>query len=519
LAIPGVQASVSIRSRAGKALILALFSVALADCGKSGVHPKDVEPSALQSEVRDAQVRSFYQARQWKAAWDRKSEKALLEIIEQAPTNGLKPELFLKEPLPTDANAREAALTAAALKYATALARGYADPRKISAVYTIPRPKTDVAAGLTQALDQQGLAEWYASLPPQTDEYRAMSDAHIQYLQLAGQTKLTPVPGGKAIKPGRRDRRIPQIVASLRATSYLPPEPPTADGKPTPAASTRYSPPLVAAVRRLQADFGMKPDGVIGEATLGVINLGPAGLARQLAIAMERLRWLERDPPRTRVDVNTAAAFLDYWRDGRLVDHRNVVPGEPDKATPQLQASFSQLVANPYWRIPDSIYEEELADKGAAYFAANNMAMKDGRLVQLPGPKNSLGLVKLDVQDPQQIYLHDTPAKALFSFPERHRSHGCVRVENALQFAAMLASQDNVLSKFEQALASGEETTVRLRTDIPVRLLYHTAFWDGRSIQFRPDVYGWDDDVAMALGLVRGGPRKSLQKESGDIGP
>jgi murein L,D-transpeptidase YcbB/YkuD len=233
---------------------------------------------------------------------------------------------------------------------------------------------------------------------------------------------------------------------------------------------------------------------------------------------MERLRWLERRPPDTRIDVNTAAAFLDYWRGGQNMDHRNVVPGEPEKPTPQIQASFKSLVANPYWRIPDSIYKEELADKGQAYLDENRMVMKDGKLVQLPGPKNSLGLVKFDMEDPQQIYMHDTPFKELFALPERHRSHGCVRVEDAIGFAGMLASEDGVDAQLQEALASGDEKWVKLKTEIPVRLLYHTAFWDGSRIQFRPDVYGWDDNVAMALGLVRGLLRRPIQNGQ-DIGP
>jgi murein L,D-transpeptidase YcbB/YkuD len=275
---------------------------------------------------------------------------------------------------------------------------------------------------------------------------------------------------------------------------------------------------LVAAVSQLQADFGLKADGIVSGDTLDVLNLGPGGRARQLAIAMERLRWLDRNPPGTRIDVNIAAAFLDYWRDGQHLDRRNVVSGEPDKPTPQIQASFKQLVANPYWRIPDSIYEEELADKGPGYFARNQMVFKDGKLVQLPGPKNSLGLVKFDMQDPQQIYMHDTPFKELFALPERHRSHGCVRVEDALGFASMLASQDGVDDKLQEALAGGDEKWVRLKTEISVRMFYHTAYWDGSRIQFRPDVYGWDDDVAAALGLVRGVLRRPVQK-SQDIGP
>ncbi len=495
----------------GRALILALFCVSASACDRLPFGRKHADTSTLQSTASDPQVRAFYETRQWKAAWDNKSEKALLDIIAQAPANGLKPDLFLKQPLPKDANAREAALTTAALKYASALARGAADPKKISAVYTIPRANTDVARGLAQALDTGNLEDWYASLPPQTDEYRAFSQAHLRFLAMAAKDKPSEIPSGRKIKPGRSDVRVPFVAAALIAEGYL-------DGA-SPELSQRYTPQLITAVKRLQADWGLKPTGVIDDDTIGILNLGPAGLARQLAIGMERLRWLEREPPGTRIDVNTAAAFLDYWRDGQQIDHRNVVPGEPDKPTPQIQASFSQLVANPYWRIPDSIYEEELAEKGRGYFAANHMTFQNGRLVQLPGPKNSLGQVKFDMEDPQQIYMHDTPAKALFALPDRHRSHGCVRVQNALQFAAMLTDQDGVFPQFDEALSSGDEKWVKLKTRIPVRLFYHTAFFDGGRVQFRPDVYGWDDDVAMALGLVRGAPRQAYQRQGEDIGP
>jgi murein L,D-transpeptidase YcbB/YkuD len=496
---------------AGKTLILALLSVSVTACGNGlPFGHKQADGSTLQSSISDPQARAFYQARQWQPAWDKKAEKQLLDIIAGAPANGLKPDLFLKGDLPKDAEQREATLTTAALRYASALAQGYADPKKISAVYTIPRPRADVAGGLAQALAKGDLEEWYASLPPQTDEYRALSEAHLRYLREAANVRLEPIPAGKPIKPGHRDARLPAIAAALAAAGYLPPNS---------AAPGRYDHPLVAAVKRLQGDWSIKADGIIGETTLDAINLGPAGLARQIAINMERLRWLQRDPPATRIDVNTAATVLDYWRDGRHVDHRKVVAGEPDKQTPQIQAPFSQLVANPKWRVPDTIAAKELATKSSGWIQANNFTIENGHYVQESGPKNSLGLVKFDMQDSQQIYMHDTPAKALFELPERHRSHGCVRVENALDFAALLTNEDNVFDQFRDALSSGEEKWIRLKTEIPVRLLYHTAFFDGARVQFRPDVYGWDDDVAMALGLVRGAPRRPVQPQGEDIGP
>ena len=498
-------------SSLGKAAALALFSVPLANCGTSN----RFTPAALESQASDPQVRAFYEARSWQAAWDRGSERRLREAISKAHAHGLRADMFLKAPLPKDRVEREAALSRAAIGYASALARRYVDPTTISKIYTLPRPNPDVAAGLARALEQDRLDAWLDSLPPATEEYRALSRAYLHFLAIASRTNTTPPPvePGKALEPGGRDSRLPAIAAALATNGYLAPL------KAGTAAPTRYSGAIVEAVKRLQGDYGLKVDGVIGIDTINALNTGPADRARQLAVALERLRWLDRDPPATRIDVNTGAAFLDYWRGGRRVDRRRVVVGEPGWETPRLASPVFQLVANPMWRVPDSIYEDELAEKGPGYFASQHMQWRDGRLVQLPGPKNALGQVKLDMRNEHSIYLHDTPAKALFAEAERHRSHGCVRIEKAVEFAMRLAADDGVLPKFQEALAGEDESYVKLKAEIPVRLLYHTAFLDGGRVQLRPDVYGWDDDVARALGLGRVRARPVHQHRKGDVGP
>lgn len=484
----------------GRAIGLALCTAAIPACSKGGISSNQIVSNAAAPGAVQAQ-------------WNSKLEKQLREAIANAPANGLRPDLFLKD----GGTADDATLTAAALKYAEALAHGYVDPTKISDVYTIPRPSGDVRQGFIAAMQKGDLKSWFDSLPPQTDEYRALSQAHLHYLALATKTpNFQPVQDGKPIKPGGHDRRVPAVAAALAAMGY--PAPPPTRQSPSAHASIRYSSQLVGPVRQLQADFGLKPDGVIGGDTLAAINLGPAGLARECAIALERLRWLERDPPPTRIDVNTAATILDYWRDGQHVDQREVVAGEPDKQTPQIQAPIVNFVAYPKWRVPDSIAEKEVATKSRGWLAQNNFSMENGHWVQRSGPKNSLGIVKFDMDDKQQIYLHDTPAKALFALPDRHRSHGCVRVQDAVAFATALADQEGVLDQFQQAMASQQESYVKLRQPITVRIFYHTAFWDGSRIQFRPDVYGWDDNVAAALGLVRGATWQPIQ-QSGDIGP
>ena len=480
----------------GAALSLALCSTALVSCSA-----RDDSSSNATGQTAGIAV-----------DWNGKTERQLRDAIAEAPANGLKPELFLK------GGESGGALTEAALKYASALANGYSDPSQLHEVYTIPHPKADVRQGLADAIQKGDVKSWLESLAPQTDEYRALSQAHLHYLQLAAKTQFQPVADGKPIKPGSRDPRVAQVVAAMQALGYLnaPQNGPQQSRVGAASHSNVYSADLIAAVKKLQGDYGFKPDGIIGGNTLDALNAGPAYRARELAVAMERLRWLPRNPPRTRIDVNTAAAFLDYGRDGSHVDHRKVVVGETDKPTPQLQAPIVRLVANPTWTVPKGIGATELSEKSQAWLQENQFVIKDGLYVQQPGPKNSLGLVKFDMDDKEAIYLHDTPAKALFGLDDRHRSHGCVRVENAIQFATALAQQEGVLDQFQEAMQGKDETFIKLPNPIIVRLLYQTAFWDGAKVQFRQDVYGWDDNVAKALGLEPGPPQKIEQPESSD---
>jgi murein L,D-transpeptidase YcbB/YkuD len=488
----------------GAAIGLALCSTALASCSQGSPNDSGAPAGSSESGV----------------ALDNSAEKQIRDAIAQAPKHGLKPELFLK------GGERGEALVQGALKYASALANGYSDPNKLFEVYTIPRSKIDVRAGFQQAVQSGKVGEWLDSLAPQTAEYKALSQAFLHYAQQAGEAGQQPIPADRPIKPGAHDERIPAIVAVLRSGGYIPEETaqPQANGQKASqaAAPATYTSQLVAAVKQFQSDAGTKPDGVLGKETIAALSTGPAARARQLAVAMERLRWMQRDPPKTRIDVNTAATVLDYWRDGQHADRRNVVAGEPDKPTPQLQSMLYRLVAKPTWTVPKGIGEKEVATKSAAWIAENKFIMKDGLYVQQSGPKNSLGLVKFDLQNDQAIYLHDTPAKALFGLTERHRSHGCVRVDNAVQFATALAQQENVLDDFQKAMQQeGDQHFVKLPQEIPVRLLYQTAFWDGSRVQFRPDVYGWDENIAKALELAPGPPQKIEQPQSSDqdVGP
>lgn len=404
----------------------------------------------------------------------------------------------------------QAALTRSALRYAGALAKGASDPTKLHEIYTIPRPRVDLQRGLAQAISTGKVADWFASLAPQDESYKKLSQAYLA-LRKSGVTGATVIPtAAEPLKPGETDPRVPLIARQLVASEYL-------DG--AQAGGNLYTVPMVNAVKQMQADYGIDPDGVVGAGVLEVLNLSDADRARAIAVAMERLRWIDRVAPETRIDVNIAAARLNYWRDGKMVDSRRVVVGKPENETPQLGSPIWRLVANPTWTVPRSIEQKEIAGKGSAYMRRNNMTRKDGWIVQGPGPKNSLGLVKFDMKNEHQIYLHDTPAKQFFNEVQRQRSHGCVRVQDALGFAEMLARDGGVIDEWNKARATGKESFVKLPREIPVRLFYQTiVFDDAGEPVIRADPYGWNEKIATALGFPASSDRR-LRDAAGDVGP
>ncbi len=83
-----------------------------------------------------------------------------------------------------------------------------------------------------------------------------------------------------------------------------------------------------------------------------------------------------------------------------------------------------------------------------------------------------------------------------------------MRVDGAVDFAMQLASEHGVLPDFQEGLAKGDESFVKLNREIPVRLLYRTAYYDGSMVRLVPDIYGWDDPIAARLGFGAVPPRR-----------
>jgi murein L,D-transpeptidase YcbB/YkuD len=504
------------RLRHGHRFKIRLFA-ALLLCGAlhpapALAQPASIEPAALKAAAKGSDVKRLYRATHWHLVWTPAASATLEEALRKRAKHGLDRIDFLPSGLSLlNASDQDVAQTKAALEYATALARGRIDPNTLHEVYTLPRPDPDLVAGLISAIRTKNLDGWLESLAPQDDAYRSLSHAYLEARQHTDNSHIS-ADGAAPIRPGESDARIPAIVQQLAADDYLSQSAVT-------AGSMVYTRQAVDAVSQLQKDYGIAVDGIVGADTLKVLNFGADDRARALAVGLERRRWLSRTVPATRIDVNVAAAQLRYYRDGKLVNERKVIVGQPGKETPPLLSPIYRLVANPTWTIPKSIQRSELAHVSSAYLEEHNMVRRGGWIVQQSGPGNALGLIKFDMLNRQAIYLHDTSARSLFGRSQRHLSHGCVRVDDAAGLADLIARDEGVTERWNSAQASGKQTFVALPHKIPVRLLYHNVFQaDDGAISFRTDPYGWNAPIGAALGF-NGSSARNAVAQNVDVGP
>lgn len=476
--------------------------------------------AAVNALPPDDPLRAFYTARRMQPAWSRADAEILIAAIRDADRQALNPKDFLpnldKARGPIE---RDMELSRAALAWGHALAMGKVNPEQIDEVFTLKRNVVNIPGGLNDALAAHRLQAWFDSLPPDDKGYQGLSRAYLRYRSIAMRGGWPAWKPGESIKPGDVDRRIPALVTRLVLEGDLD----------QPVPGDVYSQPIVEAMKRFQGRHGLDNDGVIGLDTQDELRATAEDRARMIATNMERRRWLDRDPAPERIDVNTAGSILTYWKDGQPVRGALVINGKPDHQTPSLEASFSTVLANPPWNVPESIVKREILPhlaKDPGYLDRENMTATDAngglmRVVQRPGAGNSLGVVKFEVQDDYAIYLHDTPSKKLFARVDRHLSHGCVRVQGAVDFARFLLKDDpQALATFDAAEASGDTVRVSIGRSIPVRLLYWTAFMNGDDrVAFRKDAYGRDSKLGEALGVGALSFKAMDRNKVDDVGP
>jgi len=276
-----------------------------------------------------------------------------------------------------------------------------------------------------------------------------------------------------------------------------------------------YDEEMMAGVLNYKKRYGLKLNYALTREHINQMNEPIANRIKTIMINMERCRWIPAKLANADelVMVNIPSYRLFYVKNGKYELVSDVFVGTRMTETVIFSGMIDRIVFSPYWYVPQSIIDNELKLKIAAdknYLAENNMEWNGGRVRQKPGPKNSLGLVKFLFPNPNDIYLHDTPAKSLFEFEKRTFSHGCINVKEAKQLAISILKDnpDWPVDKIENAMSGEKETTCMLKNKIQIYICYFTAWVNDETgeISFFADVYDRDkrlekllysDDVVM----------------------
>ncbi|MBO0932511.1 L,D-transpeptidase family protein [Fibrella aquatilis] len=274
-----------------------------------------------------------------------------------------------------------------------------------------------------------------------------------------------------------------------------------------PVASVQAKAPAFAPYRALVAQYQQ----VRKTAT-------PAQLG-QIRQTLNFYRYLNRFGADKFILVNIPAARLAvYDQAGHRQLPMDVIVGKAGKATPRFNCYLTDIVAYPYWNVPEGIALKEIVPKVRAnpsYLDSQNMEVLDShdqpvdpesvdwtdvsasnfpyRFRQTSGCHNSLGLIKFTLNGPPAIYLHDTNARQLFDQTTDHwRSHGCVRVEKPVELANFVLGTPKFDQGFyNRCLTDQTPSTFKLPKPFPVFVTYNLADVDetGKLVYYK-DVYG-----------------------------
>jgi len=327
-------------------------------------------------------------------------------------------------------------------------------------------------------------------------EYLRKALAKYREIEKKGGWPAISASAKKTFKKGDSDPVIAQVKKRLAVTGDLPAE----------ATGDNFDATLEDAIvkynkRRYMDGKTITPD-LISE-----LNVPVAERIRTIVVNMERCRWISADTEKSSeyVAVNIPSYHLTYVKDGKPALESNVVVGKALNKTVVFSGKMSYLVFSPYWNIPKSIVAKEIEPalaKDPGYLEKQNMEKVGSNYRQKPGPTNSLGLVKFMFPNQNNIYLHDSPAKSLFTRNERAFSHGCVRVQKAKELAYMILEDDKKMSKskIDEYMNSGTEKQYALNRKIPVYIAYFTAMADENgNVSFFEDIYSRDKRLANLL--------------------
>jgi murein L,D-transpeptidase YcbB/YkuD len=507
-----------------------LFALPMAMAGAATVDAQSVtfRQSVAEASAGDEAVAAFYRDRNFDAIWteadDAARRTAFLSAVARAPDHGLPVARYDMDGLITllrsaqserDRGRAEVAMTRAFLDYARDIQTGALVPARIDPGILREVPLRDPRVQIDDFLLADPAA-FLRQLPPKSAEYAQLMRGKLALEDRIAMGGWGPAVQADSLSPGDSGPQVVALRDRLVQMGFL-----------RQSASPDYDGALQRAVQAFQYLHGLTADGIAGPGTIEEINVPPEERLKSVIVAMERERWINFDRGQRYIWVN----LPDFT--ARIVDHGKVtfqtrsVIGKnlPEQRSPEFSDQMEFMVIHPSWNVPRSITTKEYlpllqSNRNAAghlkivdragrvipresiNFAAFTAASFPFSMMEPPSDGNALGKVKFMFPNPYNIYLHDTPQKALFAKEVRAYSHGCIRLNDPFDFAyALLAPQSaDPQGEFGSRLKTGVESVIMLTAPVPVHLVYFTAYPTAKGeMTYRRDVYGRDARIFQAL--------------------
>jgi L,D-transpeptidase YcbB len=483
-----------------------------------------------------AGVEQYYKDHAYKAVWSSDGAantraKAAMAYLGQVETVGLDsrdypaPD-FKAATTPSALAEAELRLTASVLAYARHAEIGRIHFTRVDGDIAFNLVAPEPAGVLAILADSKDVAAALDHYNPPQEGFKALK-AKLAELRANGGQLTKPkqeaanpganvrVPDGKTLHLGMKDQRVIALRKRLNIAGEKD--------------NALYDDAVVEVVKTFQTEYDLDADGNVGPVTLRALNGAKPETRRAAAnpvdtilVNMERWRWLPRklgNDDNTYVMVNVPDYSLSLIHEGKLFWKTKLVVGKPGKAaTPMISAEMEYITVNPTWNVPPSIIENEyLPALQSDPTVLDRYGLKiyqdpDGtvHIYQPPGAGNALGRIRFNFPNKFLVYQHDTPDKYLFKRDKRAYSHGCMRVENPLEYATKLLSIELPQDRYTPAKLEGmygtSEININFPKPIPVHLTYQTAFVDqDGKLQLRDDVYGRD---ARMIAILKGSERR-----------
>jgi murein L,D-transpeptidase YcbB/YkuD len=340
---------------------------------------------------------------------------------------------------------------------------------------------------------------------------QATEAAILQYQQIMAQGSFVAVPRAERLRLGMRS----DIVVALRRRLIQ-----GGDLDPSLGSSNVFDAYVEAAVQRFQGRHGLGQTGVVATQTYAALNTTADKRLKQLEINLIRLRSLALGNLGNRfITINIPAAYVETVENGQVATRHAAGVGKIDRQSPIMSAKITEVNFNPFWTVPASVIRKDLIPKMQAdpgYLRENririfNQAGQELQPEQVNwrsdealryrfrqdqgGEFNSLGFMRINVNSPHGVYMHDTPAKGIFGDDFRFVSSGCVRVQNVRAYVEWLLKdtpgwdQDTI----ENAIRSGQRVDAKFKEALMTHWVYITAWATPEGVvQFRDDIYNRD---------------------------